>query len=325
MTSEFSDRFMDFTLNNNAANVCRRMAEKAGRLRIAVHGGENGATVIDCGIAVPGGLEAGRLLAEVCMAGLGHVELVPGRADLWPGLAVSVRSDAPVAACLAAQYAGWRIQKGSYFAMGSGPMRAAAAKEPLFDRIGMREKPREAVGVLETGKLPPAEVAESIAADCGVEPTNLTLLVAPTASQAGTLQIAARSLETALHKLLELGSDVSRIESGHGIAPLPPVADDDMTAIGRTNDAILYGGEVTLWVRGDAADWEALGPKIPSSASPDFGEPFGEIFKRYKGDFYAIDPLLFSPAVVTINCLESGRTLRYGKLLPKVIQRSFGG
>ena len=97
-----------------------------------------------------------------------------------------------------------------------------------------------------------------------------------------------------------------------------------MTAIGRTNDAILYGGEVTLWVRGEAADWEALGPKIPSSASPDFGEPFSEIFKRYKGDFYAIDPLLFSPAVVTINCLDSRQTLRYGLMLPDVIQRSFG-
>ena len=126
--NEFPDNASEFLLNDSAAEICRRMAEQAHRLRIAVHDQENGPTVIDCGITVPGGLEAGRLLAEVCLAGLGRVELAAGRADLWPGLAVSVRTDAPVAACLAAQYAGWRIQKGSYFAMASGPMRAAAGK-----------------------------------------------------------------------------------------------------------------------------------------------------------------------------------------------------
>ena len=44
-----------------------------------------------------------------------------GRAPL-----VQVVTDHPVRACLASQYAGWAIKEGKYFAMGSGPMRAAA-------------------------------------------------------------------------------------------------------------------------------------------------------------------------------------------------------
>ena len=158
------------------------------------------------------------------MAGLGHIAFAPRAPELWPGLAVTVRSDAPVAACMAAQYAGWKVQQGNFFAMASGPMRAAAGKETLYDKLGIRERPEMAVGVLESRRLPPPEVLEMLAEACGVKPARLTILVAPTASQAGTVQIVARSLETALHKLFELGFDLHRIESGYGTAPLPPVA-----------------------------------------------------------------------------------------------------
>jgi methenyltetrahydromethanopterin cyclohydrolase len=147
--------------------------------------------------------------------------------------------------------------------------------------------------------------------------------MAPTASQAGTIQIVARSIETALHKLHEIGFDLARVESGYGTAPLPPVAGDDLTAIGRTNDAVLYGGEVTLWIRGDDASITAVGPQVPSSASSDFGEPFAAIFRRYECDFYRIDPHLFSPAAITFHNLDTGRTQRFGQVWPDVIQRSF--
>jgi methenyltetrahydromethanopterin cyclohydrolase len=315
---------MNSMLNYHAAAVCRRMIAKADRLRIAVHKSPLGPTVIDCGIEARGGLEAGRQVAKVCMAGMGQIAFAPAAGDLWPGMAVTVRSDAPVLACMAAQYAGWKVQQGDYFAMASGPMRAAAGRETLLETLGIRERPEMAVGVFEARRLPPPEVLEMLAEACGVKPARLTILVAPTASQAGTVQIVSRSLETALHKLFELGFDLHRIESGYGIAPLPPVAGDDLAAIGRTNDAILYGGEVTLWVRGADEELEAIGPRIPSSASPDFGAPFAEIFARYNKDFYAIDPHLFSPAVVTLMNLDSGRGFRFGRTLPDVIRKSFG-
>jgi methenyltetrahydromethanopterin cyclohydrolase len=148
-------------------------------------------------------------------------------------------------------------------------------------------------------------------------------LVAPAFSIAGNLQVVARSLETALHKLYELQFDLSQVVSGFGTAPLPPVAADELTAIGRTNDAILYGGQVVLWVKADDEQLRELGPKVPSSSSPDHGEPFAEIFKRYEREFYKIDPLLFSPAVIYLNNLKSGRSHVFGSIEGEVLRKSF--
>lgn len=311
-------------LNHRAANLCQQMIADAEALRIAVRRCPSGAGIIDCGIDVPGGLEAGRRMAEVCMAGLGTVALVPGNGAGSPGPLIAVHTDQPLAACMRSQYAGWQIARDKYFAMASGPMRSLAGREPLFQSIGRGSAEEVAVGVLETAKLPPPEVCDEIARVCGTEPAHLFLLVAPTASHAGTFQVVARSVETAMHKLFELGFDLNLVESGFGAAPLPPVGRNDLAAMGRTNDAILYGAEVTLWVRGDEREIETLGPQIPSDSSPDHGRPFAEIFARYDRDFYKIDPKLFAPAVVNLCHLPSGRAFRFGRLLPEVLSRSFG-
>jgi methenyltetrahydromethanopterin cyclohydrolase len=312
-------------LNSLALRRCESLVEHAHRLQVSVIHEEGGSRILDCGIDAVGGLGAGCALAEICMADLGTVKIVPGRDDLWPGPAVQVSTDHPVAACMASQYAGWQIalEQEKYFAMGSGPMRAARGREELFVSIGHRESPNDVVGVLETGKTPPAAVGARIADECEVAPDRLTLLVAPTASLAGTIQVVARTVETCLHKMHELGFDLTQVRSGYGVAPLPPVAADDMSAIGRTNDAVLYGGEVTLWMQSDDDLLEELGPGIPSSSSADYGAPFGEIFKRYEYDFYRIDPLLFSPACVTLVNLNTGRSHRFGVIAPDVLRRSF--
>jgi len=224
---------------------------------------------------------------------------------------------------MASQYAGWQVKVGKFFAMGSGPMRAIYGKEDLFDKIGYRERADHAVGVLESRKLPEESVAQYLAEKLSLPPSQLTLLTAPAASLAGTVQVVARSLETALHKLLELGFDLAQVVSGFGSAPLPPVAADEVLAIGRANDAILYGGHVLLWVRsGD--DWlQEIGPKVPSRASPDYGAPFADIFDRYHQDFYKIDPGLFSPAAISFCNLASGRWHRFGATAPDILERSF--
>lgn len=308
-------------LNRRAKALLDKLIDQRQELRVEVH--DLGATVVDLGIKAKGGLEAGRRLAEVCLADLAQVELVPCDSRLWSGLAVSVRTDHPVLACLASQYAGWKVSHGKFFAMGSGPMRAAAGKEEIFSDIGYREAAEVAVGVLETGRLPPAEALEQLARECGVPLTSLQLAVAPTRSQAGAVQIVARSVETALHKLHELKFDLSRVESGWGIAPLPPVAADDLAGIGRTNDAILYGGDVTLWVRGDDESLVDIGPRVPSNHSADYGQPFSQIFERYNHDFYRIDPSLFSPAVVRFLNVDTGRCHCFGQFSPDVLKQSF--
>ena len=320
------------------------MIARADDLRIDVDRSvEGGGTLIDCGVQARGGLEAGRLLSEVCLAGLGHVTLQRGRLT---GTDVVVATDHPVAACMGSQYAGWQIapeNADGFFAMGSGPMRAAAAKEPLIDQLGCRETIDSAVrssretpaaersaisdaavvGVLETSRTPPREVFQWIAEQCGVRADHLVLLAARTASFAGNIQVVARSIETALHKIHELGFDLKQVKSGFGAAPLPPVAQNDLQGIGWTNDAVLYGAEVTLWVDADDEDIRRVGPKIPSRASDDYGAPFAEIYDRYGGDFYKIDPHLFSPAVVQIRNLRTASSHRFGEVDELLLTKSF--
>ena len=274
---------------------------------------------------MPGGLQAGLALAKVCLANLAEVSLLTGEVAGVPCPLVQVLTDQPVLACLASQYAGWQVSVGKFFGMGSGPMRAAYGKEELFEQIPGRETAPVAVGVLETRKLPDDSVISYLSDALKVPANKVTLLAAPAASLAGTMQVVARSLETALHKLNELKFDLGSIISGLGSAPLPPVAKDELTAIGRTNDAILYGGRVVLWVQTDDEHIAEIGPKVPSSASPDHGTPFADIFARYEQDFYKIDPMLFSPAQIVFCNLKSGKSHVFGKIMPEVLHQSFFG
>ncbi len=316
---------MTLSLNDRAMVLVEQLVADAQAARVAVTTLPGGTRVVDCGIEVPGGLEAGRLFAEICMGGLGSVTVAPlVLGERWmPGL--TVRTDHPAAACLAAQYAGWKLDRDGYFAMASGPARALIRAEDLYDDLAWEERSEVAVLCLETRVPPPPALVAMIAERAGVAPSALTLLLAPTASLAGGAQVAARVVETALHKLHELGFDVERVVSAVGTCPLPPVARTDVEAIGRTNDAVLYGGRVALVV--DAVDDELaeLVPRLPSSASPDHGEPFGATLEAAGFDFYAIDPLLFSPAEVHVTNTASGRSFHAGAPAPAVLERSFGG
>lgn len=312
-----------FSLNERAWALVDAAIARAAELRIAERTSSNGARVVDLGVDVEGGLAAGRLLAELCMGGLGRIDFVPLTIDAesWPG--VQVWTDHPAVACMASQYAGWAVSPEGYFAMGSGPLRAKARVErELFEKLGYAEDAARGVLVLETRTLPTAEVATWVASKAGLSPGALTFAVAPTASLAGGVQIVARAIETGLHKMDALGFDVRRVVSATGTAPLAPTAKNDMRAIGRTNDCILYGGQARYVVRGEDAELAALAAKLPSSSSADYGTPFYEIFKRYDNDFYRIDPLLFSPAEVWLTSATSGRTFHAGQLNPSVLRAS---
>jgi methenyltetrahydromethanopterin cyclohydrolase len=317
------NREIPMLLNRRAFWLVEALLAHAEERRVAAHAIEGGGRYIDCGLEARGGLLAGIELARICMGDLAQVSILPGEVGGKGIPLIQVVTDHPVQACLASQYAGWALKDGKFFAMGSGPMRAAAGTEAIYDLVGHRETAEAVVGVLETRKPPTAAIVAKIATCCRVESKAVTLLAAPTASLAGGVQIVARSVETALHKLAELKFDLSRIVSSYGTAPLPPVAANDLGAIGRTNDAVLYGARVVIAVTGDDASLESFGPQVPSSASRDYGEPFANIFARYNNDFYAVDPHLFSPAEVVFQNIETGNIHAFGRHNPDVLARSF--
>jgi methenyltetrahydromethanopterin cyclohydrolase len=308
------------SLNQQAAEICQQAIRDQRRLRIGSD--QRHAKLLDFGVEEAGGLAAGIVLARICTSGLADISLSDPHAEL-PFPTVNIYTDHPIAACMASQYAGWPVQSGDFFSMGSGPARSLRGKEELLEKLAIHESSETAVVVLETSKLPVESICKSIADDCQVAVENLFVACAPTRSIAGSLQVVSRSIETALHKLFTLGFDLQQVSSGFGSAPLPPGGKKDLDSIGRTNDAILYGANVVLWVDCDPAEIERVGEQLPSSSSDDYGEPFAVIFKRYNYDFYKIDPLLFSPARVTLVNARDGKAHSFGEVQFDLLVKTF--
>ena len=313
------------SLNAQTQPLLDGLIAAAEQLRIGVQQMDNGACVVDAGINHPGGLEAGRRIAEICMAGLGTVRIGPN--NMFPDWSwqVEVATSQPILSCLASQYAGWSLnfKEEKFFALGSGPARSLAVREPLFQELDYKDSADSTCLVLETDKLPPQALTEKVCNDCLIEPENLTLILTPTGSLAGVVQIAARVVEVALHKAHELKFPLSTIIDGLGSTPLPPPIKDGMKAMGRTNDTILFAGQVHLFVDSSDEQAEELANALPSSSSRDYGKPFAQVFADYDYDFFKIDPLLFSPAKVAVTALASGKTFHAGKLDAELLNASF--
>ena len=310
------------TLNRCASSIAVEALQDPS-LGIESVDGYGGASVLNFAPDGKGTIAGGIALARICLAGLGEVSMTPS--DGLPlGLPrVNVSTDHPLLACIAAQYAGWPLTGERFFAMCSGPARALRGEEKLLIEYGLTHTAGEATGVLEYNKLPPQSVVEDFARQCSVELADVTLCLATTSSLPGTLQVVARSVETAMHKLHELDFDLATIKKGTGWAPLPPVASNDMTALGWTNDSILYGGRVELSVETTDEAIEKVIDSVASMASPDFGTPFLEIFESYDKDFYKIDKLLFSPAQIVINNMATGRVFQSGEIRNDILEQSF--
>jgi methenyltetrahydromethanopterin cyclohydrolase len=311
------------SINALCAPLVKRLIHDAELLKLGISTHACGATIIDAGIAAAGSAEAGRLIAEICMGGLGEVGLSDSaQISGWPA-SISATSHTPVLACLASQYAGWSLQHEKFFSLGSGPARSIAQREDIFKELAYVDHADATVLVLETSQIPPTEIFEKIARDTKVDPKNLTLILTPTTSIAGVVQIVGRVLEVALHKAHTVHFPLENVIGGFGVAVLPPVSTDFMTAMGRTNDAILFGGFVQLSVQCSDAEAEKLANALPSSASKDYGKTFAEVFKSYNMDFYKIDPLLFSPAKVEVLNVTTGKRFTAGEFNQSLIEKSF--
>ena len=322
--SEFSRDWP--SVNTLAAPLVDRLVLNADELALQISRRNNGCVVVDAGIESPGSYEAGRRIAEICMAGLGEVTIESESNIDCVRQSVRISTDEPILSCLGSQYAGWSLdyRNGRPFrALGSGPARALAVKEPLFQHLGYLDKYHRTCMVIETSEFPPDGLIESVSADCGIETENLTLILTPTGSYAGVTQIAARVVEVALHKAHVLEFDLSAIQKASGSTPISPPTADSLTAMGRTNDSILFAGVVSLQVSCGPESAQALANELPSSNSRDYGMPFAEKFAEYDYDFFQIDPMLFSPAKVAVFDTKSEQEFTAGNINLDLLRKSF--
>ncbi|MFX1449625.1 MAG: methenyltetrahydromethanopterin cyclohydrolase [Promethearchaeota archaeon] len=319
---------VEISVNKSALNLVLDVIENKNIYKVDVKKLTNGATIIDMGIKATGGYLAGVKLGEICLGGLGYVNLTTTNFGEFVLPSVTVATDFPHIACLGSQFAGWRlnVKEENYFAMLSGPARALKGGEKgLFDELQYKDNADIAIAVLEGSTLPNEKVMETIATKCKVNVEKTYALIAPTASLAGGVQIAARVVEMGIHKLHEIGYDPKKISYGIGSTPIAPIAKSDTKAMGVTNDAIIAVGSVIYNVNSTEGDnLEDLIKKVPSSTSKQYGKPFYEIFVDAGKDFYNIDPLLFAPAQITVNDLRTGKTTSAGRLNIDLLKKSFG-
>ena len=315
-------------MNTLAWKLLEKMLKSREFYNVKVEKTSFGTTIVDAGINTRGGFQAGKIIAEISMGGCGKTELSHISYDenlVLP--AISVYTDHPSIATLASQFAGWRIKYRDYSAIGSGPARALALKpKEIYEKIGYRDHAEKAVLILETEKKPPENVIREIAEECNVSMKNLAIILTPTTSIAGVVQVSARIVETGIHKLKMLGLNPNNVLFASGYAPIPPVHPKFEKAIAVTNDAILYGGifQCTVSYKDDEEKLRQIVDKAPSKSSDAYGKPFFEIFRNAKYDFYKIDPNLFAPALIIVNNSETGSVFKAGKINIKILKESLG-
>jgi len=314
------------SVNLEAKKTVDLMIEKADELNIAVSKLDNGATIIDCGVNVDGSLKAGEYYTKVCLGGLAEVGIsIPG--DLSETFAlpsVKIKTHYPAISTIGSQEAGWRVTIGDFFGMGSGPARALAQADKIEEEIGYSDDANVAVLALESDALPDEEVAKYIAEESKVDVKDVYLLVAPTACIVGSIQIAGRVVENGTYKMLEvLNFDVNKVKFAAGIAPIAPV--DPKKAMGKTNDAVLFGGRTYYYIESEEGDdIKSMVEDLPSSASKSYGKPFLEVFEEADYDFFNIDSGMFAPAEVVVNDLRTGELFKAGYVNIELLKKSFG-
>jgi methenyltetrahydromethanopterin cyclohydrolase len=314
------------SVNRLASKLVEKLCDNPEFYGVKIEKTDSGATIIDAGINAKGGFQAGKIIVEICMGGCGKAQMTFRDYGELEFPSIFVYTDHPVIATLGSQYAGWQIKEEEYFAIGSGPGRALALKpKEIYKEIGYKDDFDKAIIVLETGKHPPEKLVGHLAKDCHVSFDGLTIILTPTTSIAGAIQVSGRIVETGIHKLRKLGLDPRVISYACGCAPIPPVHPKFVHAMARTNDAILYGGTAHYTVEyEDEEKLRTIVEKAPSKASRNYGKPFIEIFKEAKYDFYKIDPNLFAPAVIVVNNLRAGNTFKGGEINAEALKTAFG-
>jgi methenyltetrahydromethanopterin cyclohydrolase len=324
-------------INELAKQIVEKIIQNKEFYSTEVHKLNNRATVLNM---TNTSWIGGKLLGEICMGGLGFVEFSSYNLDGHYIPSVNVYTSEPIISCIASQLAGWSVKlkkeiekegqlkkKVVFQSLGSGPARAKSKVEKIFEELEYTDDSNCAIIVFETPKLPNEEVMDIVAKKCGVDTNNTFALYAPTACLAGSIQVAARIVETGIHKLHEIEFPLDIIINGFGTATVAPIAKDDLGAMGRTNDSISAAGLTYYTINAEKEEEDELFElirKAPAETSSSYGKPFLQTFKEANYNFYEIDPGLFAPAVYTINNIKTGKSITVGKVNHELLKTSYG-
>ena len=121
-----------YSINGISNLLIEKLIEDKDRLDIGYTKGPLNCKIIDAGLNNDGSIEAGLKISDICLGGLGKVNIVPSQEINFSAFSISVHSSRPILACLGSQYAGWSLGHGDFFSLGSGPVRSIVQKEEIF-------------------------------------------------------------------------------------------------------------------------------------------------------------------------------------------------
>ncbi len=315
------------SVNRKSFQLLKKLIKNKDILKLDISYLENGTTVIDLGQKVKGSWEAGRILTEILLGGLGQVsfETFPEKIAGTHLPAVNIRVDWPLLSLAGCQISGWELSPGNFAPILAGPGRTLGRKENdwLTPYTDYEDDFDKAIITIESPSAVTLEQANNLSKACNVDSDMLYILIAPPASLTTYIQVSGRILEQTLHRLMEENFDLDTIIQAQGFCVIPPLIKDELISMGRMNDALIYGGHANFTVNTKDKYIKNIINNITSDQSEVYGRPFKEIFKEADLDFYNVPRELFSPASVTIINERTGNIFNAGKINKKVLEKSF--
>ena len=317
------------SVNKLAMKIVRKIIKEKETLHVGVTTLENGSTVIDMGVNYTGGYQAAKHLAEVTLGGLGYLQY--GNFDL-DGIELpqaEIYVDSPVIACLSCQLSGWplpELKTDNIVPLISGPIRTIVKEDKFAKAFPYEDRSDEVAAALQGGLLPDVRLTDYLASKSGVTPDKVYVLSAATGSLAGMVNVVARTLETSLWRLHELGFNPEKVISAWGKAPIPPIAKDEYTSMIRSNTYVYYGGSVGLTV--DCDDREITDILTRITLSPEtteqYGIPFGKLLAEANGNIFEMTKFVHSVTKVIFYNVRSGNIFTYGNIDFEVLKKCLG-
>jgi methenyltetrahydromethanopterin cyclohydrolase len=312
------------SVNAQAVTIVRRILDAPEVFGVEVSRLANGSVLVDLGQTAPGSWQAGRLFTQIAVGGLGEVSFESFQHGGRRLPAIRLMVDRPLVACMGCQVAGWRLADEPDAPILAGPARTL--KDPPDHHVrlaGYRDAWHEGVITVQMSRPVTAEMAQIVADACGLKPEGLYILATRHACLVSSIQVPARGIETAMHRLALDGFDLGCIRHAACTGPIPPLIEDELTAFGRINDALYYGSEVTLYADTDDAILARLVPQAVSAVSPLARRTFAQLYREANYDFHRIPLRAHTPAVLHVTNLKSGRTFSAGCVDEEVLARSF--